>query len=98
MNEEIQYSMTDEYPIHLGRASTGGTSTARILSFTRNHLEEDGNEDNVVAWTFTNVEEMSTLVKEELVRLPLRSLENSTCAPSSRGGGVNVQCAGKATR
>jgi hypothetical protein len=33
-------------------------STARILSYTRNHLEEDGNEDNVAPWTFTNVEEM----------------------------------------
>ncbi len=59
MNEEIRYSMTDGYPIHLGRASTGGMSTARILSYTRNHLEEDGNEDNVEPWTFTNVEEMS---------------------------------------
>jgi hypothetical protein len=40
MNEEIQYSMSDEYPIHLGRASTEGTSTERVLSYMRNHFEK----------------------------------------------------------
>ncbi len=35
--------------------------------------------------------------EEGLVRLPLRGLENNTCAPNREGGG-NVQHAGKATR
>jgi hypothetical protein len=98
MNKEIQYSMTDEYPIHQGRASTGGTSTARKLSFTRNHLEEDGKRTTwrpgrSPTWRRCQPSERRTC------EAPCKGPREWHVRPLiARGGGANVQCEGKATR
>ncbi len=90
--------MADEHSMHPGRALTGGTSTARTFDLHEKSLwEENRNEDNVAARTFTNMEEMSTLVKKDLWS-SLEGASRIARAPPHHEGGANVQCAGKATR
>jgi hypothetical protein len=78
----------DEHSIHSRQALTGETSTARILIFMRNHCEKRIGMRTM--WWPPDVHQHGGDVnpsEEGLVRLPLRGLENSTCAPSSWGGG-----------
>jgi hypothetical protein len=90
--------MANEHSMHLGLALTGGTSTARTFDLHEKSLwEEDGNKDNVSAPDVQYHGGDVNPSEEGLVRLPLRGLENNTCAPNREGGG-NVQHAGKATR
>jgi hypothetical protein len=89
-----KYSTMDEQSMHLGRALTGRTSTARIFYLHKKSLwEEDGNEDNMAAPDIHQRGGDVNPSEEGLVRLPLRGLENSMCTPSSReGGGEHATC------
>ncbi len=91
--------------MHLERALTGVTSSNRrdkhgkdFLSSREITKRRGWNEDNVAAPDIHQRGEDVNPSEEGLMRLPLRDLENSMCAPSCKGGVANVQCAVKATR
>jgi hypothetical protein len=63
MNEEIR--LDGQHLIHLGQASTAGTSIARTLTYTKVHFEKKmGTRTTWQPRTFTNVVEMSTTINE----------------------------------
>ncbi len=83
MNEEIGHD--GQHLIHLGQASTAGTSTARTWIYTKVHLEKKMG--TRTTWAAPDVHQcggdvnhsqqisssnVSAWVKEGLVRLPLR--------------------------
>jgi hypothetical protein len=97
MNEEIQH---DGRAFYTSRANFNRRDNyCKDFDLHEKPLcEEDGNEDNMAAPDVYQCGGNVNPSERRTCEASFKGLENSMCAPSSRGGGgANMQCSGKAT-
>jgi hypothetical protein len=106
MNEQIRHDRRASYTS--GKSFNSRDKYKDLDLHERSLREEDGNEDNMAApdvhqrgdvnpYQQISSSDVSTWVKEGLVRLPLRALRIMRAPPHHKGE-ANVQHAGKVTR